>query len=64
MVFAIVGFVEAMGPRVAVIPVHIAKYGEVRVSRRGVGYVADEGVDERGVGGEPGWVESADYSAG
>lgn len=64
LVFAVEGFVEAVGPGVAVVPVEVAGDGEEGVEGRGVGDVADEGVDVGGVGGEPGWVEVADDGGG
>lgn len=53
-----------MRPAVPVVPVEHAVDGEVVVERRGVGDVADEGVHVGCVGGEPGWVEVADYGGG
>lgn len=64
MVFAVEGFVEAVGPGMAVVPVHVAGDGEIWVSGRGVCEVTDEGVDVRSVGGEPAWVEGADDGTG
>ena len=53
MVFAVEGFVETVGPGVAVIPVEVAGYGEVGVEGGGVGDVADESIYPCCVGGEP-----------
>lgn len=53
-----------MGPGVAVVPVHVAGLGEIGVEGGRVGDVADEGVDEEGVCGKPGWVQRADYGTG
>lgn len=51
LVFAVAGFVQPVGPGVAVVPVEGAEGGEVRVRRGGwVGDVADEGVHVLEVG--------------
>jgi hypothetical protein len=49
---------------VPVVPVEHAVDGEVVVQGRGVSDVSDEGVHVGCVGGEPSWVEVADYGGG
>ena len=66
LVFAVAGFEEAVGPRVAVIPVESAEGGEVRVERGGrVGDVANERVDvgEVGCRRSPGGVQVGEHGA-
>jgi hypothetical protein len=46
----------------AVIPVEHTVDGEVVVEGGGIGDVADEAIDIRGVGREPGWIKVTDYS--
>ena len=48
----------------AVVPVKIAGDGEIGVGRGGVGIVTDESVYPGALGGEPSWVEIADYGGG
>lgn len=64
MVFAVEGFVEAVRPGVAVIPVEVPRYGEEVVERGGVRNVPDEGVDPGFVCFEPRWVKGANYRGG
>lgn len=66
MVLAVARGVEALGPRVPVVPVEGAGEGEVRVRGAGVGVVADQEVDPGLVGPlrQPVWVEVGDDGGG
>ena len=64
LVLAVGAGEEALGPRVAVVPVEAAGDGEERVRGCGVGCVADEGVDPGFVGGQPGRIEGGDDAGG
>lgn len=64
LVLAVERLIQAVRPRVAVVPVEHAADGEVGVVRGRVGDVADKGVDEVFVLREPGGVEIADDGGG
>ena len=60
MIFAVEGFVETVCPAVTVVPVEVARYGEVEIEGGWIGDIADESIHPDRVSCEPVWIKVSD----